>query len=53
MEGLVSTPFFASLPGTARIQVVDNFMTSLAQETVWSSLSSEGMPAQTVKGRCC
>lgn len=41
MEGLVSTPFFASLPGTARIQVVDNFMTSLAQETVWSSLSSE------------
>ena len=43
MEVLVSNPFFVGLPGSARVQLVNTLMTSLAQEAVWSGLSPEGL----------
>lgn len=36
-----TSPFYASLPGPARMQLVDTLITSLAQETIWSPLSPE------------
>lgn len=41
MDVLVSNPFFVGLPGSARVQLVNTLMTSLAQEAVWSGLSPE------------
>lgn len=39
---ITTSPFYASLPGPARMQLVDTLITSLAQETIWSPLSPEG-----------
>ncbi len=54
MEGLIAAPFFASLPGSARVQLVDTLMTLLAQELVWSPLSPKGDAAHiTGHAACC
>ena len=42
MKAVTTSPFFASLPGPARMLLVDTLVTSLAQETVWSPLSPQG-----------
>lgn len=42
MEMLLTVPFFTSLPGSARVQMVDTFMTMLAKEMVWAPLSANG-----------
>ncbi|DBA76185.1 hypothetical protein WJX77_011832 [Trebouxia sp. C0004] len=39
MKVVTTSPFFASLPGPARMLLVDTLVISLAQKTVWSPLS--------------
>ena len=51
IEALAATPFFAKLPGPARIRLVDILMTSLAEEIVWSLLSPQGELSK--KLYCC
>ena len=49
MEMLLTVPFFTSLPGSARVQMVDTFMTMLAKEMVWAPLRANGdtcLPSQ-------
>ena len=42
METLLALPFFTSLPGSARVQLIDTLMTMLARESVWTHLGPEG-----------
>ena len=42
METLLTLPFFTGLPGSARVQLVDTLMTTLAHECVWAPLAPAG-----------